>query len=555
VAEPNIDLLGWLDDPAADHGIRFAGRGADWEFWSYQRLARLTRRVAAGLLRAGIKENDAVGIAYRSTPEFVVGLFAALLAGATPTPVAPPMPFQAIEPYLEHLTENLHVLRPAMLLADPDQHETLRQAAAPGDPPIIDLATLTAEAPDGEMPLPDSDRLALRQFTSGSSGPARCVEITHRALCANVAAIRTWLRWTGDDPVASWLPVHHDMGLIGCLITPVVSRSDLWLMPPEEFIRHPLRYLRCFGTGGARLTAMPNFGLDHLAHKVSPADLGDMDFGQWRAVIVGAEHLDHAAFDRFHALLAGHGLTRRALRPAYGLAEVALAASGLPLDEEWTALRIDPASLAPGETVTAHTSDNVTLVGCGRPLKGFRITIAGDDGDALPPGRVGEIVLAGDSLAAGYADHERGTATRFTDAKLHTGDAGFMLDEQLFVLGRMGDSMKIRGRAVFAEELEAALAGAGVPARRVAAAMGSHLAVPTVVLVVEHAEPDWLTAARKIAHNRAEGAQLILLDAPRGTIPRTTSGKIRRRELWRRYTTGELPHSDHLEKHPQTHGL
>jgi acyl-CoA synthetase (AMP-forming)/AMP-acid ligase II len=548
-----LPLLGWLDRPSTDHGIRFAGPGDEWEFWSYDRLERASRRVAAGLLRAGIDENDAVGVAYGSTPEFVAGLFGTMLAGATPSPIAPPMPLQPMEPYRDHLTGILHSLRPAVMLAEERLHDLLRQAKVPGHPLITSIASLTEDlGDDGEPPPADSARLALRQFTSGSSGRARCVEITHGALRANVAAIRTWLRWTSEDSVASWLPVHHDMGLIGCLIAPVVSRSNLWLLPPEEFIRHPLRYLRCFGTEGAQLTAMPNFGLDHIAHKVPPEELAGMDFSRWRAVIVGAEHLDHGSFDRFHNLLAGRGLPRRSLRPAYGLAEATLAVTGLPLDEEWTGVCVEPGSLALGEPVTlsahpdsAHPDvDQVVVVGCGRPLRGFSVTVAGKDGDTLPAGRIGEITVVGDSLAAGYLGDRPDAATRFAGGTLHTGDAGFVLDGQLFVLGRLGDSMKIRGRAVFAEDLEAALRAPGIPVRRVAAAMGSHAGVPTVVLVLEHAKPHWLKAARSIARKRTEGARLILLDVPRGAIPRTTSGKVRRHEIWRRYTAGELDRLD-----------
>ena len=122
---------------------------------------------------------------------------------------------------------------------------------------------------------------------------------------------------TPDDPTATWLPIHHDMGLIGCLVTPVMNRSDIWVLEPEQFIQAPLRYLRCFGELGARLTAMPNFGLAYIARRIRPEQLDGLDFRQWRAVIVGAERVDPAVLDAFTKLLAPHGLSaaRRCSRP------------------------------------------------------------------------------------------------------------------------------------------------------------------------------------------------------------------------------------------------
>ncbi len=384
--------------------------------------------------------------------------------------------------------------------------------------------------------------LALIQFTSGSSGNAKGVRVTFEALEANCLAIRDWLRMTPEDPTATWLPVHHDMGLIGCLITPVMNGSDIWLMEPATFVQSPLRYLRCFGSLGARLTAMPNFGLAYITRRVSPERLDGLDFSQWRALIVGAERIDPAVLEGFAGLLGPHGLARKALLPAYGLAEATLAVTGLPLDEEPAALLVTPDSCQLGHEIDVTESPAARpLAGCGYPLNGMTIEIIGESGDILPAGRVGEIVARGPSIADGYLPGETSSGSTFGDQRLNTGDAGFLHDGQLYVLGRLGDSVKLRGRSVFAEDLEARIVSKGVPAHRVVVLLGVHRGEPTAVALIERCEAAWLPQVAAVLRGMSEGSRTLVIDAPRTTIERTSSGKPRRRVLWQRFTTGTLP--------------
>jgi acyl-CoA synthetase (AMP-forming)/AMP-acid ligase II len=549
-------LLGWLDQPAPDRGIWFAAQDG-WDRWSYARLAALTRQVAEGMRRRGLAPGAVVAIVHRSGPGFVAGLFGAMLAGGAAAPIAPPMTFQAATGYQDYLAGLLAGCRPSLIVTEPELADTLRDMAGPAATQVVCVADLTAAADSGSAPAGASSRgaspggrpsdaaagLVLTQFTSGSTGVARTVRVPASALLANVTAIQRWLRWTREDPVASWLPVHHDMGLTGCLITPVVTGSDAWLLPPSEFIRRPARYLRCFGESGARLTAMPAFGLEHIVRAIRPGDLSGLDFSAWRAAIIGAEHIEAATLDRFHALLAPHGFSRQALLPAYGLAEATLAATGTPLDEQWRSVTVD-ARLVPGRPVApaggAGDESRVTVVSCGRPLHGVSVRIVGDDGKELPPGWLGEIELRGSSIADGYAGNPSASASRFRDGVLRTGDAGFLAGGELMVLGRLGDSMKIRGRSVFAEDVEAAICQAGVPARRVAVALGVQHGTATAVLVLE--EPDASTTADALAaaRRRTEHAHLVVVTARRGAIPRTTSGKVRRRRIWEAYLAGAL---------------
>ncbi|WP_433213815.1 AMP-binding protein [Microtetraspora malaysiensis] len=369
------------------------------------------------------------------------------------------------------------------------------------------------------------------------------------ALAANVAAISTWLEMDEGDATASWLPVHHDMGLIGCLFTPVSRQRDLWLLEPAEFIRDPASYLACFGEHGATMTAMPPFGLEYIVRRLSALPLTGMDFSRWRALIVGAERIDVDVLDRFTALLAPAGFDRRALLPAYGLAEATLAVTGLALREEPTSLRVVPQEVRLGSPVADGGDTGRPVVGCGRALDGVRVAVVDEDGVELPERHVGQIVVRGASLAEGYvrdgaatgrADDSPAGLTEWHEGALHTGDAGFLDGGQLFVIGRLGDAMKVRGRTLFAEDVESALVDAGVPRLRLTVLLGSSAGGATGVVLLERPTPEWAAAAEATLRRMTEHATTVVLDVPRRSIARTTSGKPKRREMWAAYVAGKL---------------
>ncbi len=642
-------LLLWLDDPSGDRGIRFAANDGEWEFWSYGTLADSTVRVASGLRALGVRPDDVVSIVLPSGPGFVAALFGTMLAGAVPSPLAPPMAFQDVGVYDDHVAGVLRTARPRMVITDPRLGDSIGQLARRADVASVTTIDEVLASGNGRGAAARPASLALLQFTSGSSGRARGVRISFEALEANVGAIREWLQMTTDDATATWLPVHHDMGLIGCLLTPVVNGSDVWLMQPEQFVHTPVRYLRCFGESGARLTAMPAFGLAYIARRVPPAMLEGLDFALWRAVIVGAERLDADVFDQFHRLLEPFGLQRSAILPAYGLAEATLAVTGLPLFTGWRSVGIRPGPLAIGDAIAltdpapdshapnrnspnghasnghasngnasngntsdgnmsnrnapntntsdantsdantsdantsdANTSDaNVSdgnasdgnasdgnasdgnasdgnasdgnvVVGCGPPVTGAEVTVTDEHGQPLPDGHVGEIVVHAPSVASGYLSvAESSSLTSIEGGRLATGDAGFLLGGQLYVLGRLGDSLKVRGRAVFAEDIEAALATAGLPGHRLAVALGVHDGRPTAVAVLERPQPGWTELAEQIVRRRTDGASVVIAPVPRGAIARTSSGKPKRRLLWHSFVGGALATASRPEGVPQ----
>lgn len=534
-------IFAWLDAPSAERGIHFALAEDDWEFWSYAQLAGLARKIARGLVEAGIQHGDIVTLVAASRPDFVAGLFGTLLAGAIPSPVPPPAAYQETATFVTQLRWIFKTARPKLVVADAALAGRIAEFAREGGIPVEDFAGLAASAGGRED---RADRaappLVLLQFTSGSSGSIRGVRLPALALETNLAAIGDWLNWGSGDPFASWLPLHHDMGLIIGLLGPIFHQSDLWLMAPEQFVRNPLRYLRCFGLRGARLSATAPLGLDVILRRVRPEALDGFDFSQWRALIIGAERIEAGKLEAFHARLAPFGLRRDSLLPGYGMAEATVAVSGLPLGEGWQAVSVEPASLALGETAAfVPDGEGLRIVGCGRPLNDISVAVM--DGDRrLPDGAVGEIVVQGGSVAAGYAGGaELASSTEFAGDTLRTGDAGFLLEGQIFVLGRLGDSMKIHGRTVFGEDIELALSGIGIPRHRQVALLGVRGGEPVAVLLFRDFRAIWLPEIEEIVRTYAGPVELTVIDT--AILSRTTSGKPRRRHLWRAYLDGTLP--------------
>jgi fatty-acyl-CoA synthase len=449
-------LLGWMEDPDTDRGIHFADNAGGWSFRSYADLAGSVAEVAGRLEQAGLGRDGIVCIALPSGPEFVAAFFGTLIAGGTPSPVAPPLVFRSADEYLSQLTRQLQAASPCLVVSDADLLPVMVEAAqAAGlDCPCLRLplagerCELPARAPAG---------LALLQFTAGSSGSPRGVRISWSNLETHLAALHQWVRWRQDDSVASWLPLYHDMGLIGMFLCSVVHRAHLWLMRPEHFLRSPASWLACLGRVGATMTASPSFGYAYAAKKVTPAELAGMDFSRWRAAAVGAERVDPAALDRFARLVAANGFRREAFLPGYGLAEATLALTGSSLGELPLLVSVDRAALRFGDPVRVLERGRLDpagdkgrgdwLVGCGRPLPGMRLSVVDAHGAPLGEGRLGEIVASGPWVAGGYRGAQVGALTRFAQGRLYTGDAGFLLDGRCSSWGAWATAPRSGGAA------------------------------------------------------------------------------------------------------------
>jgi acyl-CoA synthetase (AMP-forming)/AMP-acid ligase II len=530
-----VDILDWLADPPVDRAMRFSDGRGGWTLTSYTALATKVRQVACQLIAGGVGSGDAALVIAQNSIEFVALFYGALYVGATPTTIPMPMPFSDLEEYSRRLANILEALEPAAILA------------SSGIAPVVDgiaachgRRVLTEAAPDAPVARtsPVMGDTGLIQFSSGSSGSPQGVRISRNALNANVMAISQWLPFGPGDRGVSWAPFYHDLGLVGCLIMPAAHAADLWYMRPEEFIRSPLQWLQVIAAKGGTSSAVPSFSLSHILRRLRPGDLRGLDLSTLRSLVIGAERVAPGTLNDFYLLLKPFGLAHSALLPAYGLAEATLAVTGIRAHRSRIpTMGVNPSALAVGEPIefSAPSRPSVELTSCGRPISGVGIAIVGADGRPLPEGSFGEISVHGDSVATGYLNGERPF-----DGVLRTGDMGFVLDGELYVVGRVGDSIKRNGRWIFAEDVEQIAIAAYTGPRQTVALLGTVGGQDCAVIVLggRPAESEAQDVGRAVA-GQMPGLRVLVLRAAKARIKRTTSGKPRRRAMWRELMTGD----------------
>jgi acyl-CoA synthetase (AMP-forming)/AMP-acid ligase II/phosphohistidine swiveling domain-containing protein len=554
------DLTGWLADPATDTGINFYD-GTRWERVTYVTFAGQVLGAARRLRQLGVGRGDRVALALSSGPWFARYFFGAIAIGATPTPIAPPG-YQGTVDYGEFAAGRLSVLEPTCVVAETTTIALLRRREETG--------RLRGHYVDAAEPVPDGgvellnplakDDLALIQFTSGTSSAPRGVTLTSAAVLAQVDIVRDLLGGfvPGLESFSSWLPLHHDMGLIGLFVTPVMHNAELWLMRPEHFVRRPADWLATFGRHGALRSATPNFALGQLVRRLRPADLDGMDFSQWRTLVVGSDRINYPVLDACYRLLAPYGLPASTLTPAYGMAEATLAVTGTRLSAPPSAVIVESMEFSSGTPVRVTGRhqlgsgqsagfDQHTVVSCGVELAGVEVTVRDEAGGLLPDGHVGELLVRSPALSQGYLTQgylgDPVENERFTLGGYRTGDLGFRLDDEVYVLGRVGDSVKVRGRFVTAEDVELAVARVlDLAVDRLAVVVGDTADDPAVLVIVQQKVAGFTVdrVAGVLASFGLAPERLLVLHMAKLAVPRTTSGKPRRAELWRRLTAGTL---------------
>jgi acyl-CoA synthetase (AMP-forming)/AMP-acid ligase II len=408
---------------------------------------------------------------------------------------------------------------------------------------------------------PRPEDLALVQFSSGTTRAPRPVALSHAALTAQCAALRPLLRGA-DGSIqrgVSWLPLYHDMGLIGALLSAVTYPGSLTLIPPERFLAQPAIWLRTIARQRATISPAPPFAFALCSRRVSDTELAGCDLSSWRLAICGAEPIAAEVLEGFARRFARFGFRARAFAPAYGLAEAALAVTCTPPEEEPRTLTVDSRRLVSDGAVRPGSR---RVVAVGRPVAGVEIEVRDEKGAPASDRRVGRLWVRGPTLMSGYLDQEEATAAVIADGWLDTGDLGFVDGGRLYVTGRAKDVIIIRGANHAPADFEDCLDGlAGVRAGRALAISftpdGSDGEV--LVMLVERArrvrgrargagrgaaqEPADAELIAEIGRTlrRATGIRPFQVEllAP-GTLPRTSSGKLRRDEARRLYLTGEL---------------
>ncbi|MFD4369535.1 AMP-binding protein [Rhodococcus sp. NPDC058521] len=528
-----------------------------WNSLSYPELADLTLRVATVLQENGLRSGDVACVVMPTGFPCIATLYGVWAAGGAFTPVAPPQ-FGDVEQYVDHIAAIFEQSEPRVVVTSPELAPLTAQALERWGtgvvPLVLDENSMRAAEPVSEL-APAGER-ALLQFTSGSTGVPRGVSITWKNLASNIEMISERIGWHSGDTMMSWLPLYHDMGLVGSFLTAVTNQGDLYLMRPDQFVRDPARWLRAMTF--AQHCPAPSFALGYVVSRVRPEEIADLDLSSWRTLCVGAEPVAAADLVHFAELVGPQGFSLDTFTLGYGLAEATLMVSTSARDRPITALRIDNSSLHFGTPVTVLSERQLTtgttvpgggwVSGVGSSTRFADITILGEDGTVLPDGYLGEVVVRGESVSAGHID---------ADGSLHTGDAGFFRSGELFVLGRMGTSLKVRGRTLFMEDVEARLAGeVGLPKGRIAAVAISDAGAQGIALFAETEPGDWISEARRVLRGELGPARTVtIVTGPRGLVKRTSSGKPRRRHMWQLFEDdaldGAAVHTPHVNLPPE----
>jgi acyl-CoA synthetase (AMP-forming)/AMP-acid ligase II len=510
-------------------------------------LARAAR-VAGALRNLGVRQGERVALVLPTGPDFMDAFFGALLAGAVPVPLYPPVRLGRLDEYHVTTARMLRLSGAVVLLSDGRVGRLLGEAVRRAGP-HLGLRSVAALREADAVPVTrpaDPGSLALVQFSSGSTVDPKPVALSHRAVLAQTDALRALMPDdTPEDPQlgVSWLPLYHDMGLIGCLLSAVTYPGPLVLLGPEAFLGRPALWLRALSRHRGTMSVAPSFAYAVCARRVKDVEMEGTDLSRWRLALNGAEQVSIDAARRFSDRFSRWGFRPSALTPVYGLAEAALAVTFAPPRAPLRTVPVDPVALAREGRVLPGTR---TLVSVGIPVPGVSVEVRSESGAVEPEGVVGRIYARGPSVMEEYLGQPEATRAVLDGGWLDTGDLGFVQDGELVVCGRVKDVVVLRGANHAPQEFEDALDGVSGVRTGCAVALGF---VPAggdgeeLLLLVESTageRPDLVDRIRAaVAERTGVRPHTVQLLRP-GTLPRTSSGKLRRSEALRRWATGAL---------------
>jgi fatty-acyl-CoA synthase len=503
------------------------------------------------LVAAGIRPGDRIALVAETGPDFAAMFFGAIYAGAWPVPLPLPTSFGGRESYIDQLSVQLDSSDPKMLIYPAELASMAGAAAEAGKVTGITYEDFTARpAPAGPLPQAKSDDIAYLQYSSGSTRFPHGVVITHRQLLENLAAHGHGMSITDGDRCISWLPWYHDMGLVGCMLSPIANQVSTDYLKTEDFARRPLAWLDLITRNtGNTLSYSPTFGYDICARRIgSQSDVaGRFDLSRWRLAGNGADMIRPDVMQAFVDAFAPAGFDAHAFTPSYGLAEATLAVSLMPPGEGIVVELVEETQLSGGD-INAHRPQRYrAIVNCGKPVRGMTIEIREEDGTPLPEKAIGKVWCAGGSVMVGYFRDQDATDACMKDGWLDTGDMGYMSDGYIYIVGRAKDMIIVNGRNHWPQDIEWAVEQLpGFKAGDIAAfAITTPGGEETPAVLVQCRTSDQAERARLRDLIREKvrsitGMNCVVELVPPRTLPRTSSGKLSRAKARTLYLSGEI---------------
>jgi len=518
-------------------------------------LTQRARRIAAHL-QARASPGDRVLLVLPHRLEFIEAFLGCLFAGVIAVPAAPPATRRATESW----TAVARATRPSVVLTRERSRplvEGLLQEIGPGRLECLENL-LAGAAPAWHVPELRPDTVAYLQFTSGSTGAPKGVVVTHGNLLHNCGLLAAAVDLPAGARMVSWLPFFHDWGLVGCVVFPLFLAMPCYLLDPADFAYAPARWLHAITRFRATISCAPNFAYEACAMAVGEDEKRSLELGCWKVAMIGAEPVRRETLGRFTDSFAGCGFRPEAFYPTYGLAEATLLVSGGERTRRPLYLAVDRRALEGRRVVVVPEQDPAArvLVGCGRPAGDQRVRVVDEETRrGCAPGEVGEVWVSGGSVAGGYWEQLEETQRTFGATLadedggpyLRTGDLGFLWDGELFLCGRSKDVIIKAGNNYFAEDVEHSAAGSHSSLRPGCGAAFAVDAAGAERLVIVHELEFGKKVDEKVIGSMQKRvfddvgvlADAIVLLRP-GSLPKTTSGKIRRQRTRALFLRDEL---------------
>jgi fatty-acyl-CoA synthase len=550
----DFGTLGEALDYAADgvRGLNFHdARATLVRVYPFAQLRDDARAAAYRLIAAGIAPGDRVALVAETSAEFAQLFFGTVLAGAWPVPLPLPTSFGGRDSYIDQLRSQLSSCDPKILIFPAELDQMAGAAAEAQGLTGVDWSELLARPADAvALPEASSDDICYLQYSSGSTRFPHGVAITHRALLSNLAAHAHGMAIAGEDRCVSWLPWYHDMGLVGCFLSPVANQVSTDYLKTEDFARRPLSWLDLVSRNrGTTLSYSPTFGYDICARRISSQTKASdrFDLSRWRVAGNGADMIRPDVMQAFVDAFASAGFNASAFLPSYGLAEATLAVSLMPPGEGIRVELVEETELSGMSHGEDRPQRYRAIVNCGKPVRDMEVEVREEDGTPLPDGAIGKLWCRGPSVMVGYFRDQDATDACLVDGWLDTGDMAYMSSGYIYIVGRAKDMIIINGRNHWPQDIEWAVEqlpgfkAGDIAAFAITTPGGEE--TPAVLVQCRSSDDGERTRLRDEIRDRVRsvtGMNCVVELIPPRTLPRTSSGKLSRAKARNLYLAGEI---------------